>query len=125
MAGTLTVDTLKAGSGVLATQNGMSGIAKAWVNFNGSGSTTIRASFNVSSVTYIGTGRYTVNFTTNMSDANYATIASAQDDTGGGGNGVHTSISASSYTSSGVTINQYSWTGSWQDLSTFCVAIFR
>ena len=71
MAGQLTIDTLRAGSGVLATQNGMTGIAKAWVNFNGS-TAAIRASFNVSSVTKNGTGDWSISFTTAMPDANYA-----------------------------------------------------
>lgn len=77
MAGTLTIDTLKASSGVLATQNGMTGIAKAWVNYNGSAQ-TIRGSFNVSSLTRTAAGYYTVNFTTAMSDANYSAVAGAQ-----------------------------------------------
>jgi hypothetical protein len=47
------------------------------VNFNGSGTVAIRASGNVSSITDNGTGNYTVNFTTAMPDANYATVASA------------------------------------------------
>ena len=51
-------------------------IAKAWVNFNGTGtigaSQTMRSNFNVSSVTKNGTGDYTVNFTTAMADANYS-----------------------------------------------------
>tara|TARA_R110002126_G_scaffold255637_1_gene398639 strand:+ start:621 stop:1082 length:462 start_codon:yes stop_codon:yes gene_type:complete len=46
--------------------------ARAWVNFNGLGTVAIRASGNVSSITDIGTGRYTVNFTTAMPDGNYA-----------------------------------------------------
>jgi hypothetical protein len=45
--------------------------ARAWVNFNGTGTVAIRASGNVSSITDNGTGDYTVNFTTAMSDANY------------------------------------------------------
>jgi len=49
-----------------------SGLAKAWVNFNGTGTVAIRASFNVSSITDNGTGDYTVNFTTAMPDTNYA-----------------------------------------------------
>jgi len=53
-------------------------LCKAWVNFNSSsGSAVIRASFNVSSVTYNTAGDYTVNFTTAMTDANYAAFASA------------------------------------------------
>tara|TARA_R110000803_G_scaffold193813_1_gene256795 strand:+ start:1934 stop:2302 length:369 start_codon:yes stop_codon:yes gene_type:complete len=50
--------------------------AKAWVNFNGTGTVAIRADGNVSSITDNSTGVYTTNFTTNMSDANYATAAS-------------------------------------------------
>lgn len=45
---------------------------KAWVNFNGTGTVAIRASYNVSSITDNGVGNYTVNFTTAMPDANYA-----------------------------------------------------
>ena len=67
--GTLAIDTLNASTGVLATQNGMTGIAKAWASWTGT-TGTIRGSFNVSSVTRNGTGDYTVNFTTAMSDAN-------------------------------------------------------
>jgi hypothetical protein len=77
MAGQLTIDTLKASSGVLATQNGMTGIAKAWVNFNGTGTVAIRDSFNVSSITDNGAGDYTVNFTTAMANANYSYNVSA------------------------------------------------
>jgi hypothetical protein len=47
-------------------------VAKAWVNFDGTGTVAIRASFNVSSITDNGTGDYTVNFTTAMPDADYA-----------------------------------------------------
>jgi len=67
------VTTAKLGSGEA------SGLAKAWVNFNGTGTVAIRASYNVSSITDNGVGDYTVNFTTAMADANYATIGSAGD----------------------------------------------
>ena len=49
------------------------GRAKAWVNFNGTGTVATRDSFNVSSITDHGTGDYTVNFTNAMSNANYCT----------------------------------------------------
>lgn len=45
---------------------------RAWVNFNGTGTVSIRASGNVSSITDNASGDYTVNFTTAMQDANYA-----------------------------------------------------
>ena len=48
--------------------------ARAWVNFNGTGTVAIRASGNVTSITDNGTGDYTVNFTTAMADANYSTV---------------------------------------------------
>jgi len=47
-------------------------LARAWVNFNGTGVVAIRASGNVSSITDNGVGDYTINFTTAMTDANYA-----------------------------------------------------
>lgn len=86
MAGQLTIDTLKASSGVLATQNGMTGIAKAWVQYNGIAQ-TVTGSFNVSSVTYLATGRYQVNFTTAMANTNYAGCVTASVDGTGGVSG--------------------------------------
>ena len=47
---------------------------RAWVNFNGTGTVAIRASGNVSSITDISTGVFTINFTTAMPDANYVAI---------------------------------------------------
>ena len=74
MAGKLVLSTLNDDTGVLATQNGMAGIAKAWVNYNGIG-TTIRGAFNVSSVTLNSSGDYTLNFTTAMPNTNYSIVA--------------------------------------------------
>ena len=51
--------------------------ARAWVNFNGTGTVAILASGNVSSITDNGTGNYTVNFMTAMPDVNYAVTALA------------------------------------------------
>lgn len=50
---------------------------RAWVNFNGTGTVAIRASGNVSSITDNGTGYYTVNFTTAMSDTNFGCCITA------------------------------------------------
>lgn len=75
MAGQLTIDTLKASSGVLATQNGMTGIAKAWCFVASSTTPSINASFNVSSVTYNAAGDFQVNFLTAMTSANYSSVA--------------------------------------------------
>ena len=47
---------------------------KAWVNFHGgAGAVAIRESFNVSSVTEISNGQYSVNFENEMPDVNYST----------------------------------------------------
>jgi len=65
------------GSGVLKIQsNSVTTNALAWVNFNGTGTVAIRSSYNVSSITDNGTGDYTINFATALSDANYAAISS-------------------------------------------------
>lgn len=47
-------------------------LAKAWVNFNGTGTIAIRDDFNVASLTDQGTGIYQISFTTAMDNANYA-----------------------------------------------------
>ena len=74
---TLKVNTLQDASGnnPSSTAQLNKGRAKAWVNFDGNSSgtnKTIRASYNVDSVTDIATGRFTINFTTGaLADANY------------------------------------------------------
>lgn len=51
---------------------------KAWVSFSGAvGGCTIYNSYNVSSVTRVGLGRYFVNFTTNFPNTNYSTVVSS------------------------------------------------
>ena len=75
MAGRIVTSTLNNDTGVLATQNGMTGICKAWINYDGS-TQTLNGSFNVSSITYNGTGDYTINFTTAMPNANYCAVKS-------------------------------------------------
>jgi len=53
--------------------------ARAWVNFNGTGTVAIRGSGNVSSITDSGVGFWNVNFTTAMPDANFAGVGSSTD----------------------------------------------
>ena len=73
MAGTLTISTLSDGTNSTSSTNCIQGSAKAWVRFNSSSasSAVIAASYNVSSVTYVGVGIFTVNFTNALADANY------------------------------------------------------
>lgn len=65
-----------AGSKSVPVDTVVDGSAKAWVNFNGTGTVAIRHAFNVSSITDNGTGDYTVNFTNAMADVNYAAVGS-------------------------------------------------
>jgi hypothetical protein len=75
-------------------------ICKAWVNFDGTTSPgTIRSSYNISSVTKNGTGDYTVNFATAMSDANYSIITGPTED-------VRLAFSLESQTTSNFRINK-------------------
>jgi hypothetical protein len=84
MAGTIVADTLQSSiTGTPVQFNDGTGtqigtLCRAFVNFNGTGTVAIRASFNVSSITDNGTGDYTVNFTTAMPDANYAWFGMAK-----------------------------------------------
>ena len=77
MASNLVVDTLSKGGVTLNTDElvdtNSTQVCKAWVNFNGTSTVAIRDSYNVSSITDNGTGKYTVNLATAMPDANYST----------------------------------------------------
>ena len=91
--------------------------ARALVNFNGTGTVAIRASGNVSSITDNGTGDYTVNFTTAMSDVNYAVAVS--------GTNVVLDDSATAKTTSAFRFNTYNLSATKTDGANVSVAIFR
>jgi len=50
----------------------VSGVAAAWVNFNGTGTIAARDSQGVSGLVDNGTGDYTINFSSSFSSVNYA-----------------------------------------------------
>ena len=96
-----------------AVTNVINGSAKAWINFNGS-TDAILSSFNVTSLTNVGTGRHTINFTTAFNDTNYCVVTGNNDYGADGGlrtTGVDNSTSkttssvsiATKYNSSGAT----------------------
>jgi hypothetical protein len=99
------------GYGSVATAYG----CRAWVNFNGTGTVAIRASGNVSSITDVGTGQYTVNFTTAMSDVNYSAPCSCN----------QRQIVVAVGSSSSLDIVTRDNTGTLIDTSQIFVAIFR
>lgn len=96
---------------------------RAWVNFNGTGTVAIRASGNVSSITDNGTGDYTVNFSSSMPDANYATMMSTGNASSGATN-MQLRDNTSAPTTSAVRIFN-NWNGAGYDQSIVAVAIFR
>lgn len=55
--------------------------AKAWVQFNGTGTPAANASYNLSSITDNGTGDYTLNWTNAFSSGNYVVVGSGKWDT--------------------------------------------
>jgi hypothetical protein len=58
--------------------------ARAWVNFNGTGTVAIRASGGVSSITDNNTGDYNINLSTAMPDTNYSAIGANGTDVASG-----------------------------------------
>jgi len=103
---------------------------RAWVNFNGTGTVAIRGSGNVTSITDNGTGIYTVNLTTAMSDVNYSTNVSIM--------GISTDSSSVSsgwvysggtYSTSAVQVSTghriFTQSGGTADATVVCVAVFR
>ena len=74
--------TLSNGSVSVPTATVVNGSAKAWVNFNGSGTVAIRDSFNVSGLSDNGTGDYTISYTNSMAGAdNYSVTGCAGENT--------------------------------------------
>ena len=69
---TLKADTIVASDGSSPVTLTKQSAAKAWVNFNGTGTIATRDSLNVASLTDQGTGDYTINFSNAMSNTSYS-----------------------------------------------------
>ena len=73
MAGKIIADTLETGAGAdIATSYVVNGSAKAWVNFNGTGTIASQDSLNLSSLTDNGDGNYTSTFSSALSTDNHS-----------------------------------------------------
>jgi len=80
MAGKIVADTLEhSTAGSIATNYVVDGSAKAWVNFDGTGTIAARDSLNLSSLTDVGTGRYTITVSSAFGNANYMSAGMSQD----------------------------------------------
>jgi hypothetical protein len=93
-AGDITVTS----EGGAATQSLQQGLAKCWVNFNGTGTIAIRDSLSVSGLVDDATSDYTVNLSNAMANSNFAIVDSSCYDSevgGGGATGATESLPAS------------------------------
>jgi hypothetical protein len=139
MAGTVVADQLEAAStSTLVLKNGVANtpptiqdsagteigtLCRAWVNFNGTlvAASMIRASFNVSSITDLGTGEYTVNFTNALPDANYVVVSLNRSPGLTSGDATQADI----YATSSIGLVLLNRAGSLYDPTQVNVAIFR
>ena len=115
---TLAVGTIKSISSAAPVFQNTSGtekgqLVKAWVNFNGTGTVAIRDSFNVSSITDVSTGIYTVTFTNAMANDDYVTLANNRlSETGGSTSTDHILTSLVNTTQSTTAVSIYNREGS-------------
>ena len=75
----LRANTISAANGTGPVTLTKQSAAKAWVNFNGTGTAAIRDSFNHSSLTDHGTGNYSNTVSSAFDNANYVVTAMSQD----------------------------------------------
>jgi hypothetical protein len=135
--GTNSVEQVRISSaGVFSFNSGYGSVAvaygcRAWVNFNGTGTVAIRASGNVTSITDNGVGKYTVNFTSAMPDANYTPVVSAPSYTSTNGSvigkvaGSGSVGSAGNMTTTALDVAYQDNGASYYDPAMFFVAIIR
>ena len=98
--------------------------ARAWVNFNGTGTVAIRGSVNVSSVTDNAVGQYTVNFTTAMVDVDYSAIGTVSDLSAPGGNEAFAMLRGGFATGS-CPVDSVQYNSTSMDVPYNCWAFFR
>ena len=104
------------GYGSVATAYG----CRAWVNFNGTGTVSIRGSGNVSSISDYGTGYYGVNYTTSLVDGNYSAVATANEPSGA----MRIACTTGNATSNAI-VYTFNGAGSLADVDVLNYAVFR
>jgi len=92
----------------------LSGLAKAWVDFDGTGTVAIDASLNTSSISDLGTGVYEANYTNNFAAADYGYVF--------GGSPYH--CQSNGGTTSKVDIRLYNSGNAANDYVQVCMAAF-
>ena len=102
--------------------------AKAWVNFNGTGTPAIRQSGNVSSITDNSTGNFTANFASSLTDADYSVVATGDFTLGTDGLpflAVNSDGTSGSKTTSNFCITSFVPTFSLSDIQGLFISVFR
>ena len=109
LTGTSTAGSIAVtGEGNSTTTNLQQGLAKAWHNFDGTGTVSTRDNFNISSLTDNGTGDYTSAFSNSFGNINYV-FGGGTMETGSGGTNEST-IGAHRNTSYSTTVTTSSFT---------------
>ena len=127
MASILKVDALQGvtaagsilvtGEGNSTTTNLQQGLAKTWVNIDGTGTIAARDSLNVGSLTDNGTGKYDINFNNNFGNTNYCMVVG-----GFGGSGIGSNYDVSLNTTAESNVRGYA--GGYADADTLqCTAL--
>ena len=88
LAGTLAVTGVHTvGTNAVATSDGgavttsvVQGLTKSWCKFNGTSTLAINDSFNISTVSDVGTGNYSPTFTNNMSSEHFSAHATKRNE---------------------------------------------
>ena len=114
---TLVAQTISNGVVSTSSANVIQGSAKAWVNFNGVPTLSVRASYNVSSVTRTGTGQYTINYTNAFVDANYSIMGITGQDS--------RTLSVGTLATTNSAMRTTNTGGAFEDQSTVTIAAFR
>ena len=106
--------TIVAGAGNVTTTNIEQGLAKVWVQFDGTASgAASRDSFNVGSMTDSSTGNYVVNFSNNMSNNDYASA----------GIGNTQAVTSEAVATTGITLLSANASGSQSDVTIMAASI--
>ena len=122
-SGATQLATITDGTNSTSATNAIQGSAKAWVNFNGVTTASVRASYNISSVVRNALGSYTVNLVTALADANYSITTSSSYNNTVASPGNNSNPSSHPISSSSCAV--FCSDGSLSDMQTISIAIFR
>ena len=114
---TLNVSNISDGTTSVGTSYVVNGSAKAWLNFNGTGTIAIKTSFNVSSISDIATGQYQVDFTSAMNAPDHCTtLAVSHSSSADEGADLSTAV----YNASNYRVNNRDGANTYRDPIRFC-----